>query len=182
MQGLHGVRRLGGVAACVVGTLVVVGLSAPSVRGQDGYTIAGEIDGLFPGADATLDARVTNPHPFTIRVISTSVTVLDANPACPASMLAIGDSRASFDVPPGGTGTVPLAVRMSLGAPDACQGATWPLEFTGTAVGMATSGLPSTSMIVAGGMALVVIIGTALLAGGLLAAGRHRRRHRPRAP
>lgn len=29
---------------------------------------------------------------------------------------------------------MPLAVRMGLQAPDACQGAVWPLEFTGTAI------------------------------------------------
>lgn len=181
MERLRGPHRVRGVAAWIVASLVLVGLSAPPVAAQDGYTIVGEVDGLFPGADTTLDARVTNPHPFTIRVVSTNVTVLDANPACPASMLEIGDSRATFDVPPGGTGTVPMAVRMSLGAPDACQGATWPLEFTGTAVGTPTSGMPGTSMIVAGGTAAMAIIGAALVAGALIAAGR-RRSHRPRTP
>ena len=180
MQGLRGVRRVSCLAACVVGTLLLVAPTAPSVGAQNGYTISGQVEGLFPGADATLDARVTNPHPVTIRVISTGVTVLDANPTCPASMLDVGGSGATFDVPPGGTMTVPLAVRMSRSAPDACQGATWPLEFTGTAVGTATSGLPGTSMIVVGGTAALAIVGAALLAGGLVVAA-NSRRHRPRA-
>jgi hypothetical protein len=155
---------------------------APSAHAQDGFSIAGEVDGLYPGANATLEARVTNPHPFVIRVISTSATVFDASPACPASMLEIGDSEAIVEVPPGGTGTVPLDVRMSRDAPDACQGATWPLEFTGIAVGTDTGGLPGTSMIEPHGPALLVAIGAAVMVGALIAAGRDRRRRRARAP
>lgn len=162
--------------------LVLIGLSAASVHAQDGFEIAGEVGGLFPGADTTLDAVVTNPHPFAIRVISTTVTVLDASQACPASMLEIGDSDATVEVPPGGTATVPLDVRMSLDAPDACQGATWPLRFTGTAVGTPTSGLPGTSMIDPRSPAVLAAIGAVLLVGALIVRGRDRRRHRRIAP
>jgi hypothetical protein len=182
VQGPRSVRRAGGIAACVIVAVVLIGLSAPSVHAQGGFEIAGEVDGLFPGADMTLDAEVTNPYPFAIRVISTTVTVLDASPACPASMLEIGDSHATVEVPPGGTGTVPLDVRMSLNAPDACQGATWPLEFTGTAVGTATSGLPGTSVIDPRDLAALVVIGAAMLAAGIVAISRDRRRYRRRTP
>jgi hypothetical protein len=103
------------------------------------------------------------------------VTVLDASPACPASVLEISDSQASVVVAPGGTATVPLDVRMSRGASDACQGATWPLEFTGTAVGTPTSGLPETSMIDPRGPVALVALGAALLVGMLIAGGRDRR-------
>jgi hypothetical protein len=182
MQEPDGVRRAGGVAACVIAALALVGLSAPSVHAQDGFQITGEVDGLHPGAGATLEARVSNPHPFAIRVISTSATVLDANPGCPASMLEIGDLTAAVLVPPGATATVPLDVRMRVGAPDACQGATWPLEFNGTAVGTPTSGLPGTSMIDPRDPATLVAIAAALLAAALVAIGRSRRRHRRTAP
>ena len=182
------VRRAGGIAACVVVALILAGLGAPSVHAQDGFVIAGEVDGLFPGAETTLDARLTNPHPFPIRVISTSVIVLDASPGCPASMLQIGDSQMTIVVPAGGTGTVPLHVRMSRSAPDACQGATWPLEFTGTAVGMAPGTPPDTSM---GepwpsmpdprSLAALFAIGAAITLAGLLVLGRDRRRRDERA-
>ena len=177
-----GISRAGGVAACVIAALVLVGLSASSVHAQDAFTIAGEVDGLYPGADTTLNARVSNPHPFAIRVISTTVTVLDASPACPASMLQIGDSQASVVVPPGGSGTVPLDVQMSRGAPDACQGATWPLEFTGTAAGTPTSGLPETSMLDPRGPVALVAMMAVLLVGVLIVGGRERRRRGRRAP
>jgi hypothetical protein len=182
MQQPDGVRRAGGVATCVIAALVLVGLSAPSVRAQDGFEIAGEVDGLYPGADATLEARVSNPHPFAIRVISTTASALDASPACPASMIEIGDLTAAVVIPPGGSGSVPLDVRLSAGAPDDCQGATWPLEFTGTAVGTPTSGLPGTSMLDPRTPATLLAIGAVLLVGALIAGSRDRRRRRTRAP
>lgn len=174
MQKPGGVRRTGGVGACLTAALVLVGLSAPSVHALDGFEIAGEIDGLYPGAEATLDARVSNPHPFGILVTSTTVTVLDASPACGASALEIGGLQAAFVVPPGGTGSVPLQVRMRLDAPDACQGATWPLAFVGTAIGTPTSGLPGTNMIDPHSPAALLAIGAALLTATLVAAWRTR--------
>lgn len=175
------IGRFGSIAACVIAALVLVGLSAGSVHAEETFELSGEVDGLYPGADTTLDAVVTNPYRFAIRVISTTVTVLDASPACPASMLEIGDSREAVEVPPGGTRTVPLAVRMSLRAPDACQGATWPLEFSGTAVGTATTGLPETSMIDPRHPMVLAAIGAVVLIGALIAGGRSGRLHRPRA-
>jgi hypothetical protein len=177
-----GVRRFGDVAACVVAALVLVGLSASSVHAEDAFEIAGEVDGLYPGADTTLDARVTNPHPFPIRVISTTVNVRDASSGCPASMLDIGDAQATAEVPAGGTSTVRLEVRMSRSAPDACQGVTWPLEFAGTAIGTPTSGLPGTSMLDPRSPVFLAAIGAVLLVGALIAGGRDHGRHYQRAP
>lgn len=176
MQEPGGIGRIGDVAACVVAALLLAALNASSVHAQDGYQIAGEVDGLYPGAVATLDSRVTNPHPFPIRVVSTTVTVFDASSECPASMLEIGDSQATVEVPPLGMGTVPLDVRMSLSASDACQGATWPLMFTGTAVGTATSPLPTTSVLDRPSLAALVAVGAALLGAALIVVGRDRRR------
>jgi hypothetical protein len=174
-----GFRSVGGVVAHAVAMLVLAACLAPAVRAADEFAISGKVDGLFPGANATLYARVTNPYPFTIRVVSTTATVHDASAACQASMLEIGDLTATVEISPGGEGTVPLDVRMDLAAPDACQGATWPLEFSGTAVGAAPSGLPGTSVIGPTGVAGLVAIGAVLVAVGLLALVR-KRLHRPR--
>jgi hypothetical protein len=97
-------------------------------------------------------------------------------------MLEVGDSQETAEVPALGTGTVPLDVRMSMSAPDACQGATWPLEFAGTAVGTATSPLPGTSMLNSPGSAVVVVIGAGLLAASLLVVSSVRRRGRRTVP
>jgi len=175
---LGGVRWPAGVTLSIIVALLLGGHGAAPVHAQDRYEIAGEVDGLYPGAETTLDARVTNPYPFAIRVIATGARVLDAAPGCPASMLVIGESLATAVLPAGGSDVVPLPVRMRRDAPDACQGATWPLAFTGTAVGTATGPLPGTSMFGPGGLGVPALIGVALLTGGLMLAGRRRRRER----
>lgn len=168
------------LAATAVAALALVGWSIPSVHADDGFTVAGEIDGLYPGIVTTLDATVTNPYPFAIRVSSVAVVVGDAGSGCPASMLEVGGSAGSVEVAGSGTGIVPLEVRMRGSAPDACQGATWPLLFTAIGIGPPTSDLPGTSLIdpeqipdlVALGVALALIGGTAFVRQG--------RRRRPR--
>jgi hypothetical protein len=105
---------------------------------QDAFEISGEVNGLYPGANTTLEAHVTNPQPFTIRVTSVATAVEDANPSCPGSMLEIGDVRAPVDVPSGATGSVPLTVQMDGNAPDACEGTIFTLEFVATATDTVT--------------------------------------------
>jgi LPXTG-motif cell wall-anchored protein len=176
MQGRGGVRRAGGVAASLIAAFALASLGAPPAHARDEFEIAGEVDGLYPGAETTLDAVVTNPYPFAIRIMSTSAMVLDAGAACPASMLEVGDAQATVDVPAGATGIVPLPVRMDMSAPDACQGATWPLMFTGTAVRTDVGGLPGTNVLDPERQAALALIGSVLLVGGLLVARRRRRR------
>lgn len=132
---------IGALAGVVA--LVIVGFAEVPSAAQDTFEISGEIDGLYPGVDATLEARVTNPHPFGIEVNSVAVIVADASSRCKASMLTVDGSSESVNVPPGGTGTIPLAVEMDRDAPDGCQGATWPLEFVGVAVAVADEGAAS---------------------------------------
>jgi LPXTG-motif cell wall-anchored protein len=175
-------RASGVVAACLVAAFALVALSASPSVAADEFEIAGEVEGLFPGADVTLDARVTNPYSFAIRVVATRATVLDASAGCPASMLEVGESRATVEVPARSSGTVQLPVRLSRSAPDACQGATWPLVFGGMAVGPETSGLPGTNMLDTRRHGLLALIGAALIAGCLLLARRRRRRSLRAAP
>jgi hypothetical protein len=169
-------RRHGGVAAAVLVALIVSAVAAPtSTRAQDEFQIGGEVEGLYPGAAATLEATVTNPHPFAIRVTNAGATVLDAGTGCPASMLQVDDAEPDVVIPAHSTGTVSLRVRMSRSAPDACQGATWPLRFTGTAVGPSTDGLPSTNLLDPRTMPGAAIFGAALFGLALLVARRARR-------
>jgi hypothetical protein len=179
MQGPGGVRGAGAVVACVIAALSLVGLGAPSASAHDEFEIAGEVDGLYPGAETTLDALVTNPYPFAIQVISASATVGDASSACPASMLEVGDAQTTVEVPATSTGSVPLRVRMHASAPDACQGATWPLLFTATAVRTGVSGLPGTDVRDPERQAALALIGSLLLVAGFMLA-RRRRGHRSR--
>lgn len=129
-----------------------------------------------PGIEATLHARVTNPYGFAIRVTSTGVSVGDASAACPASILSFSDSHAAVDLAPATTVSVPLAVRMARDAPDACQGATWPLTFTGFALGPDQTELPETSILHPRTLPVVLVMGVMLAWLALLVSAR--RAHR----
>ena len=161
------------LAAGSIAVMVLIGPGTP-VRAVEGFAITGQVDGLYPGADMTLDARVTNPYQFPIRVTSVGVTVQDAGPACPAWVIEVRDSHAEVDIPPNATGTVPLSIRMDPTAPDACQGATWRLRFAGTALAPGESDLPSTNTIPFQDVFALVAIGCLIVAAGLLAGLRRR--------
>ena len=142
--------------------LGLMGASVPVARGADEFTVGGDIAGLYPGAEMTLDAEVTNPFPFAIRVVSVSVAVADAGPGCPASVLSVSGSTDAVEVPAGRVGIVPLDVRMSSDAPDACQGATWPLRFTATGVARGENDLPDSGLLDTQGAPLVLAVGIGL--------------------
>ena len=181
MQGPRGARGAGVLAAAVIASALVCA-SADEVRAEEPFEISGEVDGLYPGTDVTLTAEIANPYPFAIQVVSTRATVLDARDGCPASLLEIDDARSSVEIPARGIGSVSLRVRLDRAAPDACQGATWPLLFSGTAVNEAAAELPETSAL--GGvrnLGLVAFV-VALAAFATLLAARARRRHHGRAP
>jgi hypothetical protein len=175
-----------GIAAGVIAALFLIGQGAASVHAEENFTITGEVGGLYPGAETTLNAQVTNPQPFPIRVTSVAVRVRDASPGCPASMLEIRGSENAVEVPPGATRSVRLDVRMDRSAPDACQGATWPLEFTGTATGEEpTTGASPSDPTGPGGFAytganlvLLFVVMVALAAAGVLSLRQARRRRR----
>jgi hypothetical protein len=99
------------------------------------FTVWGDIDGLYPGAVATLDAHVANPWDASIEVISVVVDVADAAPDCPGSTLSFAPTARSVIVAARSQAVVPLEVRMDAAADDACRGVTWPLEFSARAIG-----------------------------------------------
>ena len=144
------------------------------MRAVEPFAITGQVDGLYPDADLTLDARVTNPYSARIRVTSIAVAVRDAGPGCPASMIRVRDSRAEVEIPANATGTVPLEMRMEPSAPDACQGATWMLTFAGTGLVDAAGDLPSTNTVPIDDRLALVAIGVLIVVAGLLTTLRRR--------
>jgi hypothetical protein len=178
----RGARGAGALAAALIAAVLVCA-SAVEVRAEEPFEISGEIDGLYPGAEATLTARVVNPYPFPIRVVTTRATVLDARDGCPASLLEVRDARTSAEIPAHGSGTVPLHVTLDRAAPDACQGATWPLVFSGTAlVDGSSARLPETSILGVARSLGLVVFGLAVAALALVLAGRARRGDHRRVP
>jgi hypothetical protein len=130
------------VRPAIVAVVLALGVAAPAeAAGEQPFSITGEVAGLYPGIVTTLDAVVTNHQPFEIRIVSVSVRVDDATAECPGSLLDIADVTPDVAVAAGATERVPLALRMSRSAADACQHATFPLLFTARAV--ATSDAPN---------------------------------------
>lgn len=116
------------------------------------FSIAAELSALsrlYPGAPPTAVPLVlTNPNPAPIRVTSLRVSVAADPPACPSGAnLELIQSSASehkpVKIPAGGTVRLPaadasapaIALRDLPVNQDACQGVSFPLEFSGEAIG-----------------------------------------------
>ena len=146
-------QRLGGLAlaagACTIGMLLSAhGTTAATLHGQGRsrptaaavkddphgtFTIAGSVGGLYPGASARLVLTVSNPQPFAIDVTSITTTVGDASASCAASNLTVAAFSGNLNVPGRSSARVAVPVALGHAAPDACQGAVFPLTYSGLA-------------------------------------------------
>lgn len=106
---------------------------APSAR-DNGFSISGSVSGLFPGSSLPLVLTVTNPHPFPIQITSIATSVGSPSPGCASSNLAVTEFAGKLMVPANSTANVTLTATLGHTTPDACQGAVFPLHYTGTAV------------------------------------------------
>jgi hypothetical protein len=97
------------------------------------FRISGNVAGLYPGAQLPLVLTVTNPEHFAIVVTTLSVSIGAAAPGCAAVNLTATSFSGQLQVPAGGTATLSVHVAMAHSAPDACQGAVFPLRYSGLA-------------------------------------------------
>jgi hypothetical protein len=104
-----------------------------STAARGSFGISGSVAGLYPGAQLPLVLTVSNPEHFAIVVTSLLVTVGDAAPGCTAANLTVTSFSGQVQVPASGSAAVVLEVTMAHSATDACQGAVFPLHYTGLA-------------------------------------------------
>jgi hypothetical protein len=138
-----------GVGLLTFGAFSVVGSSAapkPKAGGQgngqangqanghEDFVVSGQVENLRPGGSRPMVLTVRNPNSVGIRVTSLTVRAGNASTACQASSLTLPQWTGSLVVPKNGTGTLTVQVSLKPTAPDACQGARWPLTYGGTAV------------------------------------------------
>jgi hypothetical protein len=97
------------------------------------FRIAGSIRGLYPGASARLVLTVINSHHFGIVVTSISTTVGRPKARCVASNLTVHRFSGQLKVPASRSAKVSVSVALSRRAPNACQGAAFPLTYSGLA-------------------------------------------------
>ena len=99
-----------------------------------GFSITGHVTGLLPGAHGRLRLKVHNRHRFKIRVTSIKTRVGDPSAACRASNVSVRRFRGHKKVPGRHSRRIRVRIRMAASAPDACQGARFPLTYKGRAV------------------------------------------------
>ena len=98
----------------------------------------GAVFGLYPGAEADLEVQVRNGSGVDVQLDRLTITVgTPDREGCPADAILVGspaspgEGTTSLDVrlAPEGTATLSVPVAMVVGAPSACQGATFPLLY-----------------------------------------------------
>ena len=148
----------GSVSAQVLAAQVVQangnsqGNGATNGNGSDpkgSFNITGQAQGLYPGAVIALPLTLSNPQSFGIRVTQLTVAVQAPGSAagCTAGavevgVIANGQFTARNPIPvsvtlgKNGTASLPSTVQLHMVAspPDACQGATFALSYSGSAV------------------------------------------------
>jgi hypothetical protein len=121
-----------------------VGFGALPTRAADEFVITGEVTGLYPGIVTMVSADVTNPFEITLRVISVSAVPSAPSDGCSDQHLVVEPAAPDALLAAGARTSVPLDVTLDRSAPDACQGATFQLEFQGAAVALDPTPLPTT--------------------------------------
>ena len=128
---LAGVALLSfGAVSCVLPAPI----RKPPANGHRDFVVSGQVQNLRPGGSRPMVLTVRNPNSVAIEVTSVTMAAGPAGPSCPASALTLPRWTGGLVVPKRGTGSLTVAVGLKPTAPDACQGARWPLTFGGTAV------------------------------------------------
>jgi hypothetical protein len=94
------------------------------------FPLSGSIADLVPGHQRTLLVQLTNPNPFTVSVNQLTVTASAASTNCGVANLTISPLPAPVLVEGYASGVAGVPVMLTDTAPDACQGAAFPLTFS----------------------------------------------------
>ena len=145
-QAMRSARQRGRlVVLAVVAVIVATGVAngfAASVSGSQEtakvrkpFTLSGTVESLLPGQSGRLRVTVRNTTGRRkIKVVSITATPADAAPGCDSSQLKIGAFSGRLKLRRKQTKTIVLPIMLAADAPEACQGATFPLRFGGRAV------------------------------------------------
>lgn len=132
--------KLGLLLVLATGTLAyaaLAGRGGESLRGAEAagkstpqLRATGKVRGLYPGATKRMKVGVRNRYPDPVRLGFVRTRAADANPGCTRKNLSIRPrTPTQKGIPAGKRRRVRVAVTMLATAPDACQGARFPLRF-----------------------------------------------------
>ena len=106
--------------------------------GRHFFYISGSVTGLYPGLATDLPLEVENPNASDIQVTSIGVRARSSNrPGCPATnvdLVVHSFSGPPFVVPAHQTVVLDVPIEMPPSVRNACQGATFRIQFRGRAV------------------------------------------------
>lgn len=116
-------------AVCLLVGVVLASATTPAHAADPQFTLTAGYQGLYPDARVAVPVTVHNPQSFPIEVSTASATVGDARSDCPSRYVSVTTFAGRVRVPAYGTSIVPMQFHMLASAPDACQGAVFPLTF-----------------------------------------------------
>ncbi len=126
------------VAATAAATVLTGAAAQGSSRSRDSrvastFTLHGRVVGLYPGARTRLVIAVHNRGRRRLRVHSITTRARDAKPGCSAKNVRVAAFHGRLPVGAGRWRNVTVSVRMLPTTAVACQGAVFPLVFSGRA-------------------------------------------------
>ena len=126
--------------ALVVGIMATVATAAAAMipfraSTPHRFSIRGSVSGLLPGAKTSLRVRIRNPYRRRIRVVSVRAFVNPSGHPCPVGNVRLKPFRGSLLIGARSSRSLSLEISMSRSAGMACQGAIFPLRFSGRAIG-----------------------------------------------
>jgi hypothetical protein len=97
------------------------------------FTISGGVSGLFPGRTMPLKLTVSNQESYTISVVSITTRVGNAKTACTAANVSVTSFSGRLVLGGYDHAQVTVSVTMVKAAPTSCEGAVFPLVYSGVA-------------------------------------------------
>jgi LPXTG-motif cell wall-anchored protein len=170
------VRRL--LCAVLLAASVVTLTATVAGAADTQFTLTTNYTGLFPDADVTVPVTVHNPMAYDLAVHTADVQVGNASTGCAAGYLEASSFSGDVVAPAHGDATVPIRMHMLASAPDACQGATFPLSFTasGSPLGVQPSGDSGGFAFTGTDSWITTLVGAGALASGVVFLVARRRR------
>jgi hypothetical protein len=97
--------------------------------------VRGHVRGLYPGAHKEMRVQVRNGLPQQVSLVSVRARVSDASPTCKRQNLSVKRFRGNKPIRAYSNTKVHVQVTMKSIAPDACQGARFPIKFKARVTG-----------------------------------------------
>jgi hypothetical protein len=103
--------------------------AASRKKAPPALNVKGSASSLYPGGTVTLPLKVRNGTRFPVTLRKLSVKVGSASRGCPGSFLVVQPFKKKARLRTRRSKKVNVRVTMSPAAPDACQGAVFPLTY-----------------------------------------------------